>query len=182
MLCNTNTRRIPLIFLLTPDQHHWSESRGSTEHWKMAKALKRENLQQTCQQNESLFPNQHGFITETNWNTPDVRINKWCKPAPHTHNSSQCSCRTCHMLQCTISSTTYKLIFWIKIIQPTRYRLLSDMTIAGLPRCLVWCCLYSTVYRRKRPRNIQNGDNHTSDRKSDGSLNQEAQIPIRVPY
>jgi len=32
-----------------------------------------------------------------------------------------------------------------------------DVTIAGPPRCLVWCRLYGTVYRRKRPENTQNG-------------------------
>jgi len=39
----------------------------------------------------------------------------------------------------------------------TWYRPLSDVTIAGPPWWPVWCCLYSTVYRRKRAGNTQNG-------------------------
>jgi len=39
----------------------------------------------------------------------------------------------------------------------TRYRPLRDVTIAGPPRCQVWCRLYATVYRRKRPGNTQDG-------------------------
>jgi len=34
----------------------------------------------------------------------------------------------------------------------TRYRQLWGMTIAGPPRCPVWCHLYGTVYQRKQPR------------------------------
>jgi len=35
--------------------------------------------------------------------------------------------------------------------------MLWDVTTAGPPRCPVWWHLCSTVYRRKRPRNTQNG-------------------------
>jgi len=39
------------------------------------------------------------------------------------------------------------------------YCLLRDVTIVGPPRCPVWHHLYSTVYRRQRLENTQNGGN-----------------------
>jgi len=38
-----------------------------------------------------------------------------------------------------------------------RYRPLLDVTIAGPPRCPVWCRLCGTVYQRKQPGNTENG-------------------------
>jgi len=61
---------------------------------------------------------------------------------------------TCARWCLTITTTTQAIK--TEAQTQTRYRPLWDMTTAGRPRCSVWCRLYGTVYRRKRPGNTQN--------------------------